>query len=187
MGNVTSDLLIWTPDDQDKAKPDVYLAAMAQSIEDGAGARLRTQELAIGLKAGFSFAGTLPNTMTLANMLVTTSNGCFKQGLDIAGGVVTVITPGMYSISGALGVTNTTNHTARIELRKGNTVIAADEQMSSPNYYQSAKANTIVNCVAGDQLSMWICDTLGGAAVAGNLAMTHFTVAMIQAVPVASP
>jgi hypothetical protein len=183
MGQVTPILQVWTPDDADLDEPDVYLASMAASIDNGAGKRLQLQEKAIGLKAGFTFAGTLPNTLTIANVVITTTNGCFKQGLDIAGGVVTVETPGMYLVSGSLGVTNTTNHTARIELRKGATALVGDEIASNPNYYQAAKATTIVNCVAGDQLSMWICDTLGGAAVAANLSLTHFTVAMIQAVP----
>lgn len=183
MGNVTSDLLIWTPDENDPAEPDVYLATMAQSIEDGVGDRLRTQELAIGLKAGFTSPPTLSSTLSTAAVTINTSNGSFKQGLDISGGLVTVITPGMYMVSGSVGVDAVAGHTAKIELRKGSTVLAADEQKSDASFYQAAKATTVVNCVAGDTLSMRIADAAGGASVAANLALTHFTVAMVQAVP----
>lgn len=184
MGNVTSDLQIWTPDENDLAEPDVYLATMAQSLEDGVGDRLRTQEVAVGLKAGFTSAPTLSSTMTIAAVTVNTSNGSFNQGLTISGGVVTVESPGMYIISGSVGVNNVSGHTAKIELRKGSTVLAADEQKSDASFYQAAKCTTVVNCVAGDTLSMRIGDAAGGASVAANLALTHFTVAMIQAVPV---
>lgn len=183
MGNVTTDLLIWTPDENDLAEPDVYLKTMAQSVEDGAGARLRLQELAIGLKAGFTSAPTLSSTLSVAAVTVNASNGSFAQGLTISGGIVTVATPGMYLVSGSVGVTNVASHTAKIELRKGSTALAADEQKSDATFFQAAKATTIVNCVAGDTLSMYIGDAAGGAAVASNLALTHFTVGMMQAVP----
>lgn len=184
MGIVTSDLLIWTPDEDDDLEPDVYLATMAQSIEEGVGTRLRLQELAVGLKAGFTSAPVLSSTMATAAVTVNTSNGSFKQGLDISGGVVTVVTPGMYIVSGSVGVTNISGHTAKMELRKGTTVLASDEQKSDASFFQAAKQTTVVNCIAGDTLSMRIGDAAGGASVASNLALTHFTVAMIQAVPV---
>jgi hypothetical protein len=183
MGNVTSDLLIWTPDENDTQEQNVNLATMAQSLEDGVGDRLRKQELAVGLKAGFTSAPTLTSSLAIAAVTINTSNGSFKQGLDISGGVVSVVTPGMYIVSGSLGVSNIASHTAKLELRKGSTVLAADEQKSDASFFQAAKATTVVNCVAGDQLSMWIADAAGGAAVASNLALTHFTVAMIQATP----
>ena len=124
MGSTTADLLIWTPDDNDSAEPDVYLKTMAESIEDGVGDRLRLQELAIGLKAGFtSVPAALTSTLTVAPVTINASNGSFKQGLDISGGVVTVVTPGMYLVSGSLGVTNTAGHTAKMDIRKGATVL----------------------------------------------------------------
>lgn len=184
MGNITSDLLIWTPDEYDTAEPDSYLATMAQSLEDGVGNRLRTQEVAVGLKAGFTSAPTLSSAMPVAAVTVNTANGSFAQGLTIAAGIVTVVSPGMYLVSGSVGVQNISGHTAEIQLRKGSTILAIDSQKSDVNYFQAAKATTVVNCVAGDTLSMRIGDALGGATVASNLALTHFTVAMIQAVPV---
>jgi len=184
MGSTTSDLLIWTPDENDLAEPDVYLKTMAQSIEDGVGGRLRTQELAIGLKAGYTSAPTLTTTMTNAAVTITTSNGCFKQGIDISGGVVTIITPGLYLISAAVAVTTATGHTAKVEVRQGATVLASDEQKSDATFFRAAKVTTIANCAAGDNLTMRIGDAAGPISAASNLAMTHFTVAMIQAVPV---
>jgi hypothetical protein len=183
MGNVTSNLQIWSPDEDDQHEPDVNMATMAASIENGVGPRLNLQEMAIGLKAGFTSPPTLSSTMTNAAVTINTSNGSFKQGLDISAGIVTVITPGMYLLSGSVGVDNVSGHTAKIELRKGATVIASDEMASNASFYQTAKATTIANCNAGDNLTMRIGDAAGGASVAANLALTHFTVAMIQAVP----
>lgn len=184
MGFVTADLNIWTPDENDPADLDVNLALMAQSLEDGVGNRLRTQEIAVGLKAGFTSAPTLSTTMTTAAVTVNDTHGSFAQGMEIAGGVVTVVTPGMYLISGSVGVQNIANHTAKLELRKGSTVLAADEVASNAAFFQVAKQTTVVNCVEGDTLSMRIGDAAGGASVSSNLALTHFTVAMVQAVPV---
>lgn len=183
MGNTTTDLQIWTPDEADLDEPDVYLATMSASIENGVGPRLQLQEMAIGLKAGFTSAPTLSSTMTVAAMTINSSNGSFKQGLGISAGVVTVITPGMYLMSGSVGIDNVAGHSAKMDLRKGATVIAADEVASNASYYAVAKQTTIVNCVAGDNLTMRIGDAAGGAAVGSNLSLTHFTVTMIQAVP----
>jgi len=185
MGSTTALDLIWTPDENDPAEPDVYLKTMAQSIEDGVGDRLRVQELAIGLKAGFaSVPAALTSTMTVAPVTINSSNGSFKQGLDISGGVVTVVTPGMYLVSGSLGIAAIAGHFGRVDIRVGATVLCSDEQITNATYNTVAKCSTVVNCVAGDTLTMRIADSVSGATVASNLALTHFTVAMIQAVPV---
>lgn len=183
MGDVTAKHDVWYPDLTDIDQPNVWGAAMAQSVADGIGERLEVQELAVGLKAGFTSAPTLSSTMTIAAVTINSSNGSYKQGLDISGGVVTVATKGMYLVSGSVGVDAIAGHTAKIELRKGSTVLASDEQKSDASFYQAAKQTTAVLCDVGDTLSMRIGDAAGGASVAANLALTHFTVVMIQAVP----
>jgi hypothetical protein len=90
----------------------------------------------------------------------------------------------MYLVTGALGVDNVAGHTAKLDIRKGSTVLVANEQKSDASFFQCATATTVVNCVAGDTLSMRIADAAGGATISTNLALTHFTVAMIQAVVV---
>lgn len=182
MGNVTPTFNLWSPDDNDLAEPDVYTQTMQQSVEDSIGARLLTQEIAVGVKLGFTSPPTLSSTMTVAAVTVTANNGSFKQGIDSAAGIVTVITPGMYLLSAAVGVDAVSGHTAKVEVRKGATVLAADEQASNTSFYQTAKVMTVANCAEGDNLTMRIGDAASGASVAANLALTHFTVTLIQAV-----
>lgn len=183
MGQLTPKAQVWYPAITDTIEINTLMATMASSIENGIQPRLALQEIAVGLKAGFTSAPTLSSALTVAGVTVNSANGSFAQGLTIAGGIVTVTTPGMYLISGSLGITNISSHTAKIELRKGAIPLAADEQISNPSFYQVAKQTTVVNCIAGDTLCMMIADAAGGAGVAANLALTHFTVAMIQAVP----
>jgi len=190
MGNVTADLNIWTPDENDPAEPDVYLATMAQSIEDGTGERLRLQEVAVGLKAGIAGGTGIPMATAIAPFTITAANGNFKQGLDIAGGVVTVDTPGMYLVTASLGIQPkaTADRTTAVDLYKGNTKLAGAELMQSSNYYITSVASCVVNCIAGDTLYVkWHSAAPAGvsstATMAADSALTQFTVAMIQAVP----
>jgi hypothetical protein len=184
VGAYTPNAQVWYPGTGDTAELNVLLATLASSIENGLEPRLARQELAVGLKAGLATQQTLSTTFVLAPMSITGNNGSFNQGLTISAGVVTVVTPGMYLISGALGITNTAGKSSKIQLRKNGSVIAADEQASSASYYQVAKANTVVNCIAGDTLSMFMADGVGGVTTSIDTSLTHFTVAMIQALPV---
>jgi hypothetical protein len=190
MGSTTADLLIWTPDENDLAEPDVYLKTMAQSIEDNAGTRLRLQEAAVGLKAGIPAGTGIPVTAATAPYAVTAANGNFTQGLTISGGVVTVATPGMYIVTASLGIQpkNPADRTAAVDLYKGNTKLAGAELLQSVSYYITSFASCVVNCVAGDTLYVkWHSAAPAGvntdATMAADTALTQFTVAMIQAVP----
>lgn len=191
MGSTTADLLIWTPDEDDPAEPDVYLKTMAESIEEGVGDRLRTQELAVGLKAGIAGGTGIPVTAAIAPYSITAANGNFTQGLTISGGVVTVATPGMYIVTASLGIQPkaTPDRTTAVDIYKGATKLAGAELLQSANYYITSVASCVVNCVAGDTLYVkWHSAAPGGvstdATLAADSALTQFTVAMIQAVPV---
>lgn len=182
MGQTTANLQIWTPDEGDLDEPDVYLASMAASIENGAGERLLLQEVAIGLKAGLSSTFSLTSSWQIAPVAILSVNGSFAQGITLSGGVATIVTPGMYLISGSMGINNIAGHTAKVELRKNGSGVVSDEQKSDPGFFQVAKQTTIVNCVAGDTLALYVADAAGGG-IAQIGPMTHFTVGMIQAVP----
>lgn len=184
MGTYTPNGQVWMPGTGDTAELNTLLATLASSIESGIVPRLAHQEIAVGLKAGFTSTPALTSTMTTANVSITGNNGSFQQGITISGGIATVATAGMYLISGALGIQNVGSHTAKIDLMKNATVLCSDEQLSSNTFYQVAKCTTVVNCVAGDTLSMKIGDAVnGGASVAANLTLTHFTIALVQALP----
>jgi hypothetical protein len=97
MGNVTSDLLVWTPDEDDLAEPDVYLATMSASMEDGLGARLRKQEAFIGTNLSLPSAFTADGTIRQLPFAVVNSYN-FNDDMTIAGGSVTVPMAGIYTV-----------------------------------------------------------------------------------------
>lgn len=100
MGNVTSDLAIWTPDAADLAKPDVYLATMAQSIEDGAGTRLRKLESFVGCNLCMSSALTVTSTTAVVAPFIVTQPYNFADGVTAnPDGSVQIITAGIYQIN----------------------------------------------------------------------------------------
>jgi hypothetical protein len=98
LGNITSDLLIWTPDDQDTAEPDVYLAAMAQSMEDGLGERLRNQEE----KTSAQVSLAADQSISTASVVTYTQNTgpTFNFGLTVnPSGSITLTRDGLYLVS----------------------------------------------------------------------------------------
>lgn len=94
---------VYYPDQDTVDQPNVWGAAMASSIEEGIGARLRKQEQFIG------FMGHLPKTTypamqngAYSNPLpfqVVQGSGSFLQGMSVSAGVVTVPVGGLYSVS----------------------------------------------------------------------------------------
>jgi hypothetical protein len=190
MGQTTTNLGIWTPDEADTFKLHILLAAMAATIENGAGERLLLQEKAIGLKAGIASGTGIPMATAIAPFAITAANANFKQGLDIAGGIVTVETPGMYMVTASLGIQpkNPADRTTAVDIYKGSTKLSGAELLQSTNYYITSVASCIVNCVAGDTLYVkWHSAAPAGVSTAATLAadtaLTQFTVAMVQAVP----
>lgn len=181
---VTPNGKIYLPEGFVTAGFKAIFASVASSIENGLTKRLALQEIAVGLKAGLSGTLSLTSTLTVAPLVVNANNGNFAQGMTITGGIVTVATPGMYLMSCSLGITNVAGHTAKFEMRQNSTAIAADEQKSDVSFFQVAKGTTVVNCVAGDTLSMWVGDAAGPSNTSSNLALTHFSIAMVQATPV---
>lgn len=183
MGGMTVKHAVWYPDLTDVDQPNVWAATMAQSVADGIGDRLELQEKAVGLKAGLSSQFTLTTTAQILPMVIKATDGSFKEGFDISGGIATVTVKGMYLISGALGIQPASGTTTAMGLWKGTSSIIGDEQVSSPTFYQGSKATTIVNCIPGDTLYMKGRCAANTVLTAAAQDLTHFTVAMIQAVP----
>ncbi len=98
MGNITSDLLVWTPDEDDLGEPDVYLATMAQSMEDGLGVRLRKQEEPIAAQVSLSADQSISTAFVVQYSLNT--GPTFNSGLTVnASGSITITRAGVYSIA----------------------------------------------------------------------------------------
>jgi hypothetical protein len=182
MGAYTSPNQVWYPDLTDIGQLNTLLATLAQSVDAGIGARLQKQEIAVGLKAGLASAVTLTTTFTLMPMVITSNNACFNKGFNFAGGVATVVTPGMYMVSAGIGVTNQAGSSSKMSLRLNGVSVVEDEQSSSGTIYQASKNVSVVNCVAGDTISLY--GSCGSATIptSANLALTHLSIAMVQAV-----
>lgn len=102
MGNVTASG-IWTPDEHDDLNPEVWSAAMASSIEGGIVERLAKQEMQVGAKISIDAAMTVPSTGVIFPLVVADgtyaySFGNYMTGMTLAGGILSVTTPGLYLI-----------------------------------------------------------------------------------------
>lgn len=186
MGFLTSKAKVWYPALTDKMQLHTLFATMASSIENGLQPRLELQERAIGLKASPATQVTLTTSAQTMPVVVNSANGNFAQGLTVTNGVVTVATPGMYMISGSLGIQPTLGGaatTAALNIFKNSIAIISDEQLSSANFYQAAKGTSVINCVAGDTIKLTGRCATGTIQTAADLALTHLTVVMVQAIP----
>lgn len=191
MGNVTSDLLVWTPDEADTSKPNVYLATMSASLEDGVGERLRLQEIAVGLKASIG-TYTIPHVpnpgvpTAVIPFTVTAGRGDFNNGLTFSGGVATVQTPGMYIVTAGVGPNGSSGSNGfKIRIRKNTTAIITSETAMHGTIWVSGSVSSVVNCVEGDTIS--VLASITGSAVNSFVASqdaTYLSIAMVQAVPV---
>lgn len=191
MGNVTADLLVWTPDEDDTAEPDVYLATMSQSLEDGVGERLRLQELSVGLKASIG-SYTIPHvpnpgtpTATVP-FTVTATRGDFNNGFTFSGGVATVQTPGMYIVTAGVGPSGASSVNGfKIRIQKNSTAIITSETAMHSTIWVAGSASSVINCVAGDTIR--VLASITGSTVnsyAASADATYLSIAMVQALHV---
>jgi len=184
MGFLTTKAKVWYPAITDKMQLHTLFSTMASSIENGLQPRLELQERAIGLKAALNGQVTLTTTEATMPVAVTSANGNFTQGLTVSGaGIVTVATPGMYLISASLGI-QPGSGTSALKIYKNNTIIISDEQLASSTFYQASKGTSVINCVAGDTIKLTGRTASGTIQTAADLALTHLTVVMVQAIPV---
>lgn len=162
MGNTTSDLLIWTPDEDDTAEPDVYLATMAQSLEDGAGARLRKQERTASMLANLpgnqNFTIGTPATV---NFTINSAVG-YNDGMTLTGGKVQVTEAGLYFFSAnCLGAVSGTTGTGfmQMQIRKNAKVISNAITLMVYNggsVIATASGSTMSKCAVGDLIDIWV-------------------------------
>lgn len=100
MGQVTTTAQVWTPDAADLNEPDVYLATMSASIEDGLGQRVNKLESFVGtnlsLASTFLVAGTTP---LIAPYVVSQAYNFADGVTNNPDGSVTILTAGIYQIN----------------------------------------------------------------------------------------
>lgn len=93
---------IVTPDEENTLDPEVYLAAMADSISEGIGVRLAKQESVAGIKSAtpvgpYDIAGDA----NIPALTILTGIG-FIENMSLSGGIVTVEVAGLYLITGVV-------------------------------------------------------------------------------------
>ena len=162
MGNVTSDLLIWTPDENDTAEPDIYLATMAQSLEDGTGARLRKQERSASMLANLaSNQNFVVGTPQTANFTVNATVG-YNDGMTLIGGKVKITEAGLYYFSmNVLGAVAGTSGTGfmQAQIRKNAKVISNAITLMVYNggsVIATATGSTMATCAVDDLVDVYV-------------------------------
>lgn len=151
MGTTERDT-VYYPDPDEVDQPNVYLATMAQSISDGIGARLRQQEVAVGLKAGLSSQLLLDNNLQIVPFVVNNATANFAQGMTISGGMVTIQTAGMYLVTVSMGLTTVAGDSIVPVLYKNATPFASSEVPSAIDKYAVGQVTSVINCVPGDTI-----------------------------------
>jgi hypothetical protein len=202
MGNVNADG-IWTPDEGDNLDPEVWSAAMGDSIMNGIGERVTRQEQAIGLKAGIAPLTRVKfENDLIAPFEITGSNGSFVQGMELVGGIAEVSVAGMYFITaaaslnmwgGAGGSPENENRTIAVQLKHNGGDLAGAEVTADASYWQTAQANCVALCSPGDTLHVnWYSasltgdnpDPTPGAMIASNTSLQSLSIVLITPVGV---
>lgn len=157
MGVVSPDLQIWTPDEYDTAEPNVYLATMAQSLEDGVGDRLRKQESFIGCNLSLPSNFAVGGTIAQAPFAVVNSYN-FNEGMTITGGNVEVPMNGIYTVqvvANYLGANTTAGRINTYLYLNGTSIqYASTYGNTATNRYSNASISSAYKLNAGDDLSV---------------------------------
>lgn len=169
MGAFTTNTQVWYPDTSDTAKLNTLLSTMASSIENGLGARMTKVEtkksLLATVAAGSSWA--LANG-TEATIPYQINSGNYNDGFTLAGGIVTVNTPGLYSIA-ASGLTNMTSGYADMRLYKNAGVVARTLGASTTagGGFAPVSVAATMEFAAGDTIKATI--TVNGVAASASI------------------
>lgn len=100
MGQTTTNLQIWTPDEADLDEPDVYLASMAASIENGTGVRLSKLESFVGANLSLASAVSYSGGATgVAPFIVTQPFNFADDVTTNPDGSVQIEIPGIYQVN----------------------------------------------------------------------------------------
>lgn len=190
MGVVTTNLQIWTPDESDLAKPDVYLATMAQSLEDGTGNRILNLEKNTSILTNLQTSQTFVNGTGQTVQYTVNSIG-YNDGMTLSGGKITITIPGLYyfGVNGfVLSSSGSSSGSCKFNIRKNNNIIGSGLALIAPNGATSAggmSASCVSKCVANDVIDVFA--TFGGST-AGTLTVNAalpeynmFSAALIKA------
>lgn len=164
MGNV-NEAGIWTPDEEDNLDPEVWSQAMADSIMNGIGERVKRQERFEGAFLNIQDAYTIPNGMPGADQVplpYQVGGGvCFLKGdMTLSGGVLKVAHAGLYTVTGMMhAYMPSTASNAYLELtlfkngsRHGQDEAFKDSGAPTDRALPSLQVTTVMNCAEGDTI-----------------------------------
>jgi hypothetical protein len=158
MGNVNA-AAIWTPDEGDNLDPEVWSAAMADSIMNGIGERLSRQERFEGCYLNIQdptplVAGPPGTAQTPLPFVVGQSVSYIDGDMTLSGGVITVAHAGLYSVSTTIA--SDPHDLGYLELtlfrnldRHGQVIFFDDGVSDNPHSLSHA---TVMKCVPGDTI-----------------------------------
>lgn len=180
MGNVNVDG-IWTPDEGDKLDPDVWSAAMADSISQGLGVRVAKQERFEGAFLNIQDPYTIPNGVpgdgqAPLPFIIGSGSPAFLNGdMTLVGGVLKVVHSGLYTATLMIRANMpTTDPAAYIEAtlfknssRHGQNVTFKDAGAPAGRALPTLVVSTVMNCVENDTIwasgFQYYGDTTSGA------------------------
>lgn len=197
MGNVNA-AGIWTPDETDNLNPEVWSAAMADSIMNGIGERLSRQERFEGAYLNIQDPHTLPagpfNQAQVPLPFIVGQPVNYIQGdMTMSGGIITVKHDGLYSVNGSIaayiGDSSTYDPNAYLELTlfrnvdRHKQVDIFDDNTGHP---LTLDCTTVMKCIAGDTIWASCCqyngDTTNPAYLNTNFSLFNtLTVTLVQA------
>lgn len=155
MSNVNADGIV-TPDEGTTIDPAVWSAAMADSISGGLGHRMANQEMQVGAKISIDAAMTVPNTgiifpLTVAGNGYGYSFDNYMTGMTLAGGILSVTTPGLYLIISSIICDFVADRTPMDIIIAVNGHAAISEALeTSPTTWASKTLMTTARLKAGD-------------------------------------
>lgn len=173
---------VWYPDTTDSQQANVWASTMASSVENGIGARLRTQEAIIGLKAGLPASTALTATAALLPFSAGTVDGQFNQGLTFSGGTITITQAGVYFVSVSLGANNVASKSLYVDIRKNASILGNSEVATQASWYINSAVSLLVNCAANDTISCYGNYTPTGDNLSSRTTTTFLSVGLIRPV-----
>lgn len=186
MGLYTPNSQVWYPQTSDTAEINTLLATMASSIEEGVGARLKHQEIAVGLKASLDTGvWTLPiTTPGQIPYVVSSGRGDFNNGFSFTNGTATAQTAGMYLVTASLGPAGSVNGGGiKVVIYKNGLFIAGNEVAMTTTVWVGSTATAVLNLVPGDTVHARGAITTNGAVITNSAETTHLSVTLVQALP----
>ncbi|QOR56095.1 membrane protein [Arthrobacter phage Thunderclap] len=186
MGAYTTNAQVWYPDTSDTAKLNTLLSTMASSIENGLGARMTKQETVKSMLATVlaGSTGTLANGVE-ATLPFAINPGGYNDGLTLASGIVTIVTPGLYFVAVNSMTTQSSGYAdLRIYKNSGVFTRALGTSTTAGAGFAATATSGVMQFVAGDTIKATITvnGVTGSAAIhTGQATYNVMSVVLLKA------